>query len=400
MKIVKVLVKEIDCYKNNTFEIDLLAEKKVYQKDIETNNVKNLVNSIYKLNTISLVGINASGKTTTLKILADVINLFLENNSLDYEDIHLSNYFRETILLETYIYDEKNKKLYKLISKIEKNDAKHRLVFKDEQLYIKKILNNTTRKNFFDFDKINSSIVRSEIKSDFLKVEDSIFSSVLNKDSANNIPMLYDMSHKTNFNFLYVHEHLNLPMSFVNYLDPSIESFQVIKNSTDGKDSLSKYEIKFKGDERIIKTDVLTLEKYLSSGTIKGINILIQVMLSLRSGGYLLIDEIENHLNKTIVINLINLFNNPLNVNGATLIFTTHYSEILDNIERNDSIYVLNKKDTISLEKYSLKSKDLKLDRLDRKKSDVILSGAVNSAPSFIGYQKLLKDLKSILAED
>lgn len=51
----------------------------------------------------------------------------------------------------------------------------------------------------------------------------------------------------------------------------------------------------------------MELEKYLSSGTIKGINILFNAMVVLQSGGYLLVDEIENHLNKSIVINLINL---------------------------------------------------------------------------------------------
>ena len=58
--------------------------------------------------------------------------------------------------------------------------------------------------------------------------------------------------------------------------------------------------------------------------------------------GYLIIDELESHLNKELVKMIINLFNNKeINKSGACLIFTTHYAEILDSFDRMDNIYIL-----------------------------------------------------------
>lgn len=44
-------------------------------------------------------------------------------------------------------------------------------------------------------------------------------------------------------------------------------------------------------------------------------------MTTLIEGGYLLIDELENHFNKAIVENIIEFFQSDVNKNGATIIF-------------------------------------------------------------------------------
>lgn len=79
----------------------------------------------------------------------------------------------------------------------------------------------------------------------------------------------------------------------------------------------------------------------------------------------MLIDEIENHLNKRLVQLIIELFgDNDINRKGAMLIFSTHYAEILETITRKDSIYImLRKDDYISIaERYSdvVKRNDVK----------------------------------------
>lgn len=59
----------------------------------------------------------------------------------------------------------------------------------------------------------------------------------------------------------------------------------------------------------------------------------------------MLIDELENHFNKEIVTTIIRFFmDSKLNRNGGTLIYTTHYSELLDEYNRNDSIYIIRNK--------------------------------------------------------
>ena len=85
------------------------------------------------------------------------------------------------------------------------------------------------------------------------------------------------------------------------------------------------------------------LYQILSSGTNKGIDLFSNLIYSLKTGCDLIIDEIENHFHKTLVENIINLYKDKsVNKYNATLIFTTHYAELLDLFERLDNIYVTN----------------------------------------------------------
>ena len=62
---------------------------------------------------------------------------------------------------------------------------------------------------------------------------------------------------------------------------------------------------------------------------------------ALENGFDLLIDEVENHFHKTLVENMISLFKDKtVNKKSATLIFTTHYCEVLDLFNRQDNIWI------------------------------------------------------------
>lgn len=103
----------------------------------------------------------------------------------------------------------------------------------------------------------------------------------------------------------------------------------------------------------------------LSSGTTKGILLYVMAIAALQNGIDLLIDEIENHFHKTLVENLLSLFKDPLvNRQHASLIFTTHYCELLDHFNRQDNIWVAQAGDKVMLknlfEHYSARSELLK----------------------------------------
>ena len=50
----------------------------------------------------------------------------------------------------------------------------------------------------------------------------------------------------------------------------------------------------------------------------------------LKDGGYLIVDEVEDHFNKEIVNTLIRFFmDRKINKNGGMLIFSTHYPVLL-----------------------------------------------------------------------
>ena len=78
-----------------------------------------------------------------------------------------------------------------------------------------------------------------------------------------------------------------------------------------------------------------------SSCTTKGVLLYIFVVTALENGFDLLIDEVENHFHKTLIENMISLFKDKtVNKKFATLIFTTHYCEVLDLFNRQDNIWI------------------------------------------------------------
>ena len=148
--------------------------------------------------------------------------------------------------------------------------------------------------------------------------------------------------------------------------------------------------MKFKNEEEIILNNAVDLEQYLSSGTIKGIITFSMVKEVLQSGGYLLVDEIENHFNKEIVTTLVRFFmDSRFNKNGGILIFTTHYPELLDEYDRNDGIYIVRNRNGITAENLSCI-----LTRNDIKRSDAYQCGFIDgTALPYEVYIRLKKSL-------
>lgn len=389
IKIISTKIQNLNLYNDNKLEVDFIAEKRVFENEKDNYIVSNLFNTVYQLNTLAFIGKNAAGKTMTLNILSDILKIYIHNKSLS-EIKNLDIFFDSELFIENIITDGTT--LYKINSTIKK-DSLGDLYFYEESMKSLKITTAISKKNLENQFKNIKAEKRSDLNNDFLKKEDSIFSSILNKNKYSTF--VGDLHQLTNFNFP-IYFTSNIPLSFVNYLDPSIEEFKVIESEKNPANPSEKnFSIKFKGANQNIIVDSFQLQSYLSSGTIKGINILTNAKVALISGGYLLIDEIENHLNKSIVISLINLFNSEINKYGATLIFTTHYSEILDSLTRSDSIYILDKFEKININKFSKKAKDE--DRIDKKKSDLVLSGKVATSPSYISYMNLKNDLKKAL---
>lgn len=160
----------------------------------------------------------------------------------------------------------------------------------------------------------------------------------------------------TNVNVLPFTE--EIPLEVISFLDPTIEKLYF--DQTEGKTFIH---LKFRAEDEIILNNAMDLEKYLSSGTIKGIITFSMVKEVLQSGGYLLVDEIENHFNKEIVSTLVRFFmDSRFNKKGGTLIFSTHYPELLDTYDRNDGIYIVRNRNGITVENLSniLKRNDIK----------------------------------------
>ena len=181
----------------------------------------------------------------------------------------------------------------------------------------------------------------------------------------------------------------NIPLEVISFLDPTIEKLYF-----KSKDNKNFVHLKFIGEDELLLNNARELERYLSSGTIKGIITFTMMQETLKSGAYMLIDELENHFNKEIVTTIIRFFmDSKLNRNGGTLIYTTHYPELLDEYNRNDSIYIIRNKNGVRADNLC----DI-INRNDIKKSDLYQNDFFKgTVPRYEAYIKLKKKLSSYI---
>lgn len=222
-------------------------------------------------------------------------------------------------------------------------------------------------------------------KTDEEFLPDDISLIISHNKKTNETVEVFSLLSYTNVNVLPFTE--AIPLEVIAFLDPTIETLRFEK--TEEKIFIH---LKFKNEDEIILNSAMNLEMYLSSGTIKGIITFSMVKEVLQSGGYLLVDEIENHFNKEIVTTLMRFFmDSRLNKNGGTLVFTTHYPELLDEYDRNDGIFIVRNRNGITVENLSYILK-----RNDIKKSDAYQSGFLEgTTPAYEAYLDIKKNLAS-----
>ena len=206
----------------------------------------------------------------------------------------------------------------------------------------------------------------------------------LNKQSQNS-SMFIDLAMFTNFNLFLPDDGL-IPIEIITLLDPTIEYISV-ENINDK--IVTK--LKFYSQKELVLFNPTELNAYLSSGTVKGVRVFSDAARVLKNGGYMLVDEVENHFNRELVVSLLRLFmNKKTNPKGAVLIFSTHYPELLDELDRNDAVFITRNNEGLTIDNLNTL-----LHRNDLKKSEVYQSNYLSgTAPK---YKSLLELQKSII---
>ncbi len=384
MKLLKLTICGLPNFKD-TLDLDFVAQQRVNDRDKE--KLYNVFSNIYVNEAISFIGINASGKTTILKAISFAVSLLNNEaiNSIKTKEILDDLQEGQTVTFTAYFYvNSLVSKLETIISKrVNDLDGSAKFVITDERLWSKDSEKIKLKKNLFEFSDSELKIRRDQ-KEQFLMEDVSIVIAV-NKENDSRF-FLHDMLRWTNHNIMGILG--RFPKELLMFLDPSIEYLRGNVN-----DKQADIQLKFYGKEEISINNPLMLENYLSSGTIKGINVFMNALFSFYEGGYLLIDEIENHFNEEIVVTLVRFFlDKKVNKNGATIIFSTHYSELLDEFERNDGIYIVRNRGGIETEKLSNILK-----RNDIKKSEAYDSGFLEgTVPAYEAYMALKKVLISM----
>lgn len=382
MKLLRINVNGLPLFKE---ELDLIfyAQQRVNESDKE--KLYKIEHNYYLHTANAFIGINASGKTSVLKVINLALSI-LKNDPINHVESKSILGACEKAIFKIYFYDnQKNICCLKTIITSKKNKSGGYVYsIVDEELWEKSIISVKSKKYLTDFSDMLPKAIRNSDES-YLS-DDVSFVIAHNKQNRDSLEVFSLLSF-TNVNVLPFTD--DIPLEVITFLDPTIK--QLYFKQEEGKTSIH---LSFDNAEEIVLNNAVDLEKYLSSGTIKGIITFSMVKEVLASGGYLIIDEIENHFNKEIVVTLMRFFmDSSLNKNGSTLIFTTHYSELLDEYDRNDSICIVRNRNGITVENLSNILK-----RNDIKKSDAYQSGFLErTTPAYEAYMRLKKSLSASL---
>lgn len=377
MKIFRITAQGLPLFKEE-LDISFFAQQRVADDDKDL--LHPLFSNVYMNCSNAFIGINAAGKTSVLKVILLALNL-LNNQPINHIETKEILGDTDKAVINTYFHSE-TKEICRLetviTSEKSKTEATYYKIVK-ETLWAKPQESVTARKNLTDFSAYEPVAVRKE--EEFLSDDVSIIIAH-NKKKKERMDIVSLLSF-TNINVLPFAD--EIPVEVISFLDPTVEKLYFDK--TENKTLIH---LQFKGRKEIVLNNPIDLNHYLSSGTIKGIVAFTLAKEVLKSGGYLVMDEIENHFNKEIVSTLIRFFmDTRLNKNGGTLIFTTHYPELLDEYDRNDSIHIIRNKNGIVVENLANILK-----RNDIKKSEAYQSGFLEgTTPMYESYMRLKKSI-------
>ncbi len=321
---MKLLRVQASNYKNccDDFTIDLVAKSKKTSEDKEYE-LQEIAEDLYVFNTVAFVGKNASGKTSAIELLEcsySILSEFrLEDKYYNYDNVKLEIIFYH----EGYIYK------YNTGLQADPNLGS-KVNFAHQHIYRKKYYKSNIKEIYFDegFEVItdlgdlpeDTSIVFFVLKK---KATRAIYFNC-SGEGTNTYYLMFRAMKTYNISE-------DVLMKIIKIFDDNIKSLEMVDEK----------HFKLVYQDRVKELSDSELIYMLSSGTTKGVLLYILVVAALKNGFDLLIDEVENHFHKTLVENMISLFKDKrVNKKSATLLFTTHYCEVLDLFNRQDNIWI------------------------------------------------------------
>lgn len=330
MKLLHVIANNFkNC--NDSFEIDFVSKSKKTAEDKEYE-LQEIADDLHVYNTMAFIGKNASGKTTAVELLDACYSILsdfrLDGKSYSYKNVELLiDFYHDGFI---YRYETILKNADSLASKA---------IFMKQRLRKKKYYKSKTKALYNDEDFVDVEITGE------LPEDTSILFFVLKKKETRAIYFDSFGNGADTYRLIFAplkdyHIRPALLAKVISIFDENIHDLQMLDDHNFKLSFCS--EIKTVSDKELIYM--------LSSGTTKGMLLYILMIASLQQGFDLIIDEIENHFHKTLVENMISLYKDKtVNRRNATLIFTTHYCELLDLFNRQDNIYIAKSNDKVYL---------------------------------------------------
>ena len=373
MKLLRVVASNFkNCCDN--FTIDFVAKSRKTSEDKEYE-LQAIADDLHAFNTVAFVGKNASGKTTAVDLLDCCYSILgdfcVENKHYRYDGIKLEIIFYH----EGFIYRYRTE----LGSS---TTLSNKASFINQTLEQKKYYKSKLKSIYMDDDFEPVSNISA------LPEDTSITFFVLKKKETRAIYFDCDGEGVNTYQLMFkALKKYDIPLSTLSHI---LRIFDENIREISMKDE-HNFRLKFEGDQ---PRDQVMSDKellyFLSSGTTKGMLLYTFVVASLKYGFDLIIDEVEDHFHKTLVENMLSLYKDKsVNRHNATLIFTTHYCEVLDLFNRQDNIWISKANGKVSLsnmyDDYDLRPELLK--------SKQFYNNAFQTSVNYEDLMKLKKEL-------
>ena len=373
MKLLRVVASNFkNCCDN--FTIDFVAKSRKTSEDKEYE-LQAIADDLYAFNTVAFVGKNASGKTTAVDLLDCCYSILgdfcLENKHYRYDGIKLEIIFYHEDFIYRYRTDLGSS-----------TTLSNKASFINQTLERKKYYKSKLKSIYLDDDFEPISNISA------LPEDTSITFFVLKKKETRAIYFDCDGEGANTYHLMFkALKKYDIPLSTLSHI---LRIFDENIREISMKDE-HNFRLKFEGDQP--KDQVMSdkeLLYFLSSGTTKGLLLNTFVVASLKYGFDLIIDEVEDHFHKTLVENMLSLYKDKsVNRHNATLIFTTHYCEVLDLFNRQDNIWISKANGKVSLsnmyDDYDLRPELLK--------SKQFYNNAFQTSVNYEDLMKLKKEL-------
>lgn len=337
MKLLKVVANNFKlCEDNFTISFVPEANKTADDKEFELHEIDE---NLFVYTTMGVIGKNASGKTTVVDLLSlvyDIFSFFKVKNTLN---IFLM--WHKELNLDITFYHEGN--LYRYITDLvpDESPLNNTINFKNEKLYYRPYY-KTLFKQIFEYSKYIEVPTKTDLPDDTSILYDVLKKITIRGFYTSSDDLIYRLYSNVFSVYKMIDNNHRIIETILKMFDEHLDNIEMINED--------KFLIYYTDKSKVEVTNK-ELYSMLSSGTSKGIWLFTYVVYSLKYGTDLVIDEIENHFHKTLVENLVNLYKDKsVNKKNATLIFTTHYCELLDLFNRSDNIYITKYDKKIRLE--------------------------------------------------
>ena len=364
MKILKIKTPSGFKMLEPNFEINFMTKTRV---DLESPNddlIELEKGLFYPVETV-FIGKNSSGKTTTLDLIAAVFEL-LNTGRISKRYLELGS----ALSLEVLFYTRGS--IFRYTGEFRNNAlADQQYLTIEEEGFGK-----TTLKASYKKDLSNAAFLNVP---DFVPAPggDTSFVTKYASDASINLPLTIAEGMGANFRLFHQWLGEDIFNVLVRLFDDSIEVLTPCKGDAALGNSFLFRRV---GEASPIIVDALTLERLLSKGTVRGIILYALSLLVFRNGGHLLVDEIEASFNRNLIENLFLMFEDPsINKNGGSIIYSTHYSELLDVNSRCDNVNVLHRNGTkITLRNmsvdYNVRTEMLKSSQFNQNTFDTLIN--------------------------